>query len=84
MKKQEPLPFRLNILAGALAGACELITMYPLDVVKTRAQQIVGGKLSIIQSLSELLKEGGPPRLYRGILLAQNQINFFSQGFFLL
>ena len=69
MKKQEPLPFRLNVLAGALAGACELVTMYPLDVVKTRAQQTVGGKLSIGRSLQELLREGGLARLYRGTLI---------------
>lgn len=32
------LPFYCQFTAGALAGVTELLTLYPLDVVKTRMQ----------------------------------------------
>lgn len=35
------LPVHLNLFAGALSGVCELLVMYPLDVIKTRAQQVI-------------------------------------------
>lgn len=35
------LPVHLNLVAGALAGIVELCMMYPLDVIKTRAQQVL-------------------------------------------
>lgn len=37
-KKEEPLPFVYQFVAGAIAGISELAVMYPLDVVKTRMQ----------------------------------------------
>lgn len=62
------LPVHLNLFAGALSGICELLVMYPLDVIKTRAQQVGAPNISIPGSLLQLVKEGGIPRLYRGIL----------------
>ena len=65
--KSTPLPIYLNILCGGIAGWCELLCLYPTDVVKTRAQQVVEGKRpSLVGSLVDLVKEGGIPRLYRG------------------
>jgi len=59
----------LNLLAGGIAGVTELLCLYPLDVIKTRTQQIESGpKPSIIGTFSSLIKEGGVLRLYRGIL----------------
>lgn len=60
------LPVHLNLVAGALSGVCELMVMYPLDVIKTRAQQVGAPNISIYSSLIQLVKEGGLPRLYRG------------------
>jgi len=58
----------LNVVAGGIAGWVELFCLYPTDVVKTRAQQVVSGlRPSLIGSLIGLFKEGGILRLYRGI-----------------
>ncbi|KAH7869445.1 mitochondrial carrier [Lentinula edodes] len=35
---KKPLPFVANFAAGAIAGVSEILTFYPLDVVKTRMQ----------------------------------------------
>ncbi|KAI8141747.1 mitochondrial carrier domain-containing protein [Fennellomyces sp. T-0311] len=63
----KPLPFHFQFLAGAIAGITEILTMYPLDVVKTRAQLSTGGNTGIIQSLKDIVKKEGPATLYRGI-----------------
>ena len=36
--KVKPLPFHYQFLAGGIAGTSEILIMYPLDAVKTRAQ----------------------------------------------
>ena len=30
-KAEKPLPFQYSLLAGAIAGVSEILTMYPLD-----------------------------------------------------
>jgi len=58
----------MNVLCGGIAGWVELFCLYPTDVVKTRSQQVVSGKRpTLVGSLVDLVKEGGFPRLYRGI-----------------
>ncbi|KAI9319130.1 mitochondrial carrier domain-containing protein [Dichotomocladium elegans] len=64
---QKPLPFHFQFMAGAIAGISEILTMYPLDVVKTRAQLSTSGSTGIIQSLKEIVTKEGPATLYRGI-----------------
>ena len=59
-----------TIVAGAAAGLIELLVMYPLDVVKTRAQLLAsnqGKSASVLGSLRAIVQEGGVSRLYRGI-----------------
>ncbi|KAG2220950.1 hypothetical protein INT45_006483 [Circinella minor] len=63
----KPLPFHFQFLAGAIAGISEILTMYPLDVVKTRAQLSTTGNVGIISSLKEIIQKEGPATLYRGI-----------------
>ncbi|KAI9491587.1 mitochondrial carrier domain-containing protein [Zychaea mexicana] len=63
----KPLPFHFQFLAGAIAGISEILTMYPLDVVKTRAQLSTTGNVGIVQSLKDIVKKEGPATLYRGI-----------------
>ncbi|KAI8387545.1 mitochondrial carrier domain-containing protein [Blakeslea trispora] len=65
---QKPLPFGFQFLAGAIAGTSETLVMYPLDVVKTRAQLSTGVSTGIIQTMKNMIKQEGPASLYRGIL----------------
>ncbi|TPX30313.1 hypothetical protein SmJEL517_g06102 [Synchytrium microbalum] len=66
----KPLPMHWNLVAGAIAGVSEIITMYPLDVVKTRFQLQVGpeGYKSIADAFSTMVKNEGFGVLYRGII----------------
>ena len=66
-----PLPFHLQFTAGAIAGVSEILTMYPLDVVKTRMQLQVGKQgayTSIMDCFRKIVRQEGFGRLYRGIL----------------
>lgn len=58
-----------NIMAGAFAGMAELCCMYPLDVIKTRAQLGHGNSSfgTIISSLRAIQQKEGFRTLYRGI-----------------
>lgn len=63
-----PLPFYKNIIAGGIAGISEICIMYPLDVVKTRAQLSTSkSSMGILPTLVKMIKEDGF-RVYRGIL----------------
>jgi len=60
-----------TVMAGAISGLVELLIMFPLDVVKTRAQLVDEGSnrsLGVMKSLRSIINEGGVSRLYRGIL----------------
>lgn len=62
-------PFSHRLLAGGIAGTCEILVMYPTDVVKTRAQLSVGkDKQGMVSMLYGIYKQEGFFRLYRGIL----------------
>lgn len=67
---EKPLPFQYSLLAGAIAGVSEILTMYPLDVVKTRFQIQVGNAeySSILDCFRKMIKNEGIGSLYRGIL----------------
>jgi len=60
-------PFLHRFLAGGIAGVCEILIMYPTDVVKTRAQLSTTQGPNFIKALKELSQEG-VARMYRGIL----------------
>ncbi|OLY84614.1 putative mitochondrial 2-oxodicarboxylate carrier [Smittium mucronatum] len=68
--REKPLPFVYQFTAGAIAGVSEILTMYPLDVVKTRLMLQVGSGAdqykSIADAFRRIVKEEGT--LYRGIL----------------
>ena len=57
-----------SFIAGAIAGVSEILTMYPLDVVKTRSQLSVGKGEGMISSFRNIIKNEGASRLYRGII----------------
>jgi len=66
---RKPLPFVANFAAGAIAGVSEILTFYPLDVVKTRMQLETGkGKHGMVGTLQSIVKEEGFGRLYRGLV----------------
>lgn len=71
---QKSLPFILQFSAGGIAGVSEILTMYPLDVIKTRLQLVQSGAASsvqpvgIIKGLRQIVQAEGFSRLYRGIL----------------
>jgi solute carrier family 25 2-oxodicarboxylate transporter 21 len=67
--KPKPLPFAANFAAGAIAGISEILTFYPLDVVKTRMQLETGkSKHGLVGSFQTIIKEEGVGRLYRGLV----------------
>lgn len=67
--KPKPLPFIYTFTSGALAGCTELLTLYPLDVVKTRMQLTKGkSEMGMIGMFKDIVAKEGFSRLYRGIL----------------
>ncbi|KAI0776670.1 mitochondrial carrier [Trametes elegans] len=67
--ERKPLPFVANFAAGAIAGISEILTFYPLDVVKTRMQLETGkSKHGVLGSFKTIVKEEGFGRLYRGLV----------------
>ncbi|KAJ7145631.1 mitochondrial carrier [Mycena epipterygia] len=66
---KKPLPFIANFTAGAIAGISEILTFYPLDVVKTRMQLETGkSQHGLVGSFKTIVREEGFGRLYRGLV----------------
>jgi len=70
IKKTEPYqqPFSHRFIAGGIAGVCEILVMYPTDVVKTRAQLSVGKTQNMFTTMYDMWKNEGAARMYRGIV----------------
>ncbi|KAK0200479.1 mitochondrial carrier domain-containing protein [Desarmillaria ectypa] len=68
-EQKKALPFAANFAAGAIAGVSEILTFYPLDVVKTRMQLETGkSQHGLLGSFKSIIKEEGVGRLYRGLV----------------
>ncbi|KAI0386299.1 mitochondrial 2-oxodicarboxylate carrier 1 [Hypomontagnella monticulosa] len=73
MSQDKPLPFIYTFAAGAVAGISEILTMYPLDVVKTRVQLQTGkgtgadAYTGMLDCFQKIVRNEGFSRLYRGI-----------------
>jgi len=67
-QQKKPLPFIYNFAAGAIAGVSEILTFYPLDVVKTRMQLETGKSQGLVGSFRTIIAEEGFGRLYRGLV----------------
>ncbi|KAI0265393.1 mitochondrial carrier domain-containing protein [Gloeopeniophorella convolvens] len=65
---KKPLPFYVTFTAGAIAGVSEILTFYPLDVVKTRMQLERGKSVGLLGSFRSIIREEGFGRLYRGLV----------------
>lgn len=70
MSTQQPkaLPFQYQFIAGAIAGVSEILTFYPLDVVKTRMQLERGVSPSLVKSFQNIIAQEGVGRLYKGLV----------------
>ncbi|TFY65325.1 hypothetical protein EVJ58_g2050 [Rhodofomes roseus] len=67
--QKKSLPFIANFTAGAIAGISEILTFYPLDVVKTRMQLETGkSQHGLVGSFRTIIREEGFGRLYRGLV----------------
>jgi len=64
----KPLPFQYQFIAGAIAGVSEILTFYPLDVVKTRMQLERGVSPSLVNSFKNIIAQEGFGRLYKGLV----------------
>jgi len=68
-QQPKPLPFAATFAAGAIAGVSEILTFYPLDVVKTRMQLETGkSSVGLVGSFKKIIAEEGAGRLYRGLV----------------
>jgi len=72
--KKKELPFHYQFLAGGIAGVTEIVTMYPLDVVKTRFQLQVGKSAAegaytgVVDCFTKIVRNEGFATLYRGLI----------------
>jgi len=66
MSHEKP-SFFISVVAGGSAGICEVMLMYPLDVVKTRSQLAHGKAQGVFQMLGHIIKTE-KFGLYRGII----------------
>ncbi|CAD5222207.1 unnamed protein product [Bursaphelenchus xylophilus] len=64
---QKTLPPFRGMVAGGLAGLCQIIVTTPMELLKIQLQQAQGTKLSATQLALSLFKEKGIAGLYRGI-----------------
>ena len=56
----QALPFSVTFAAGAIAGISEILTFYPLDVVKTRMQLDTSkGTQSLVGSFRSIVAQEG-------------------------
>ncbi|ORY98411.1 mitochondrial carrier domain-containing protein [Absidia repens] len=64
---EKNLPFSLQLTCGAIAGVVEILALYPLDVIKTRAQLNSGASVGVVSSFQDIIRNEGVRTLYRGI-----------------
>ncbi|ORZ10505.1 mitochondrial carrier domain-containing protein [Absidia repens] len=64
---EKNLPFALQLTCGAIAGVVEILALYPLDVIKTRAQLSSGASVGVVSSFKDIIHSEGVSTLYRGI-----------------
>lgn len=58
--------FGVHAFAGSVAGVAEHLAMYPVDVVRTRAQVYSNRHLSVFRTSLQIFQESGVRNFYRG------------------
>ncbi|KAL3701264.1 hypothetical protein R1sor_019286 [Riccia sorocarpa] len=61
------IPFPIAPVAGATAGVCSTLVMYPLELLKTRLTIQRGVYDNLLHAMVKICKEEGPKELYRGL-----------------
>lgn len=61
-------PVWLSFCSGTLAGCLGTLFSTPLDVVKSRQQNISGARVSNVTIAAELLRQEGPSAFYKGLV----------------
>lgn len=62
------IPVPPSTIAGATAGICSTVTMYPLELLKTRLTVEHGMYNNLLHAFVKIVSEEGPLELYRGLL----------------
>ena len=64
-----------TLLYGAVAGACAEVATYPFEVVRRRLQlQVQATKMSALATCVKIVKHGGVPALYVGVIPSLLQV----------
>ena len=61
-------PHSILAWAGGIAGVVEAVVVQPLELIKVRFQLNHGNNPSIASCARDIIAEGGPSRLFRGLL----------------
>ncbi|CAM6127805.1 unnamed protein product [Calypogeia fissa] len=61
------IPFPIAPVAGASAGVCSTLIMYPLELLKTRLTIQRGVYHNLLHAMVTICREEGPRELYRGL-----------------
>ncbi|KAG6548617.1 hypothetical protein Mapa_010106 [Marchantia paleacea] len=64
---KDKIPFPIAPVAGATAGVCSTLVMYPLELLKTRLTIQRGVYDNLVHAIVKICKEEGPRELYRGL-----------------
>jgi len=62
--------FHLHVAASLIAGVCAAVLAAPADLIKSRAMASKSTSMSTASILRDILREGGPASLFRGVLPA--------------
>jgi solute carrier family 25 (adenine nucleotide translocator) protein 4/5/6/31 len=79
--------FGANLASGALAGACSLLIVYPLDFARTRLAADVGKDKNrqftgLTDCLVKIFKSDGPKGLYQGFFVSVQGIIVYRGAYF--
>mmetsp|Transcript_62025 Transcript_62025/g.110494 ORF Transcript_62025/g.110494 Transcript_62025/m.110494 type:complete len:277 (-) Transcript_62025:2086-2916(-) len=84
LQEGEQLPFWASVVAGACAGACQVIVTNPLEIIKIRLQMQTAVTGVAKRSATQLIADIGPRGLYKGAAACVIRDAPFSGVFFSL
>ena len=57
-----------TMISGLVYGASTVVVGHPLDTIKTNMQANEGMRLSMTQTINEIMRRDGPRGFYRGFI----------------